>query len=256
MGPSHDCGRQHQEVPGSLSIVGALEYCTDCSRMVEYPCEMLEPYYWCPHKLCTDEASMVKEGDGITQAGRLANQASSVLPRLMVIGYARHGKDTTCEYLRDRYGFTFVSSSNFVLEKAVRPRLAQEGYTYTSIEECQAQRETVPDWRRIWFEAIRDYNTPDPARLGKELYAQYDIYCGIRRLEEFLSLQAAKVFDVAIWIDASVRLPPEADTSNTLSPNIVDYVVSNNTTLSDLHRRLDGIMQGLLPHPITITEYK
>lgn len=184
----------------------------------------------------------------------MRDDASSVLPRLMVIGYARHGKDTACEYLRDRYGFTFISSSTFVLKKAVRPRLAQEGYTYASIEECQAQRETVPDWRRIWFEAIRDYNTPDLTRLGKELYEQYDIYCGIRRLEEFLALQAAKVFDVAIWIDASVRLPPEADTSNTLSPNIVDYVVSNNTTLSDLHRRLDGLMQGILPHPITTKE--
>lgn len=175
----------------------------------------------------------------------MSQQASSVLPKLMVVGYARHGKDTACEYLRDRYGFTFVSSSDFVLETAVRPRLAQEGYTYSSTKECQAQRETVPDWRRIWFEAIRDYNTPDPARLGKELYAQYDIYCGIRRIEEFNALKEG-TFDFSIWIDASVRLPPEADTSNTLSSTITDYVVNNNTSIVDLHRRLDGLMTGIL----------
>jgi dephospho-CoA kinase len=169
-----------------------------------------------------------------------------VLPKLMVIGYARHGKDTACEMLRDMFGFQFMSSSLFCLEKAVRPRLLREGYGYESNEECQNRREEVPDWRRLWFEAIRDYNTPDPTRLGRELYSQYDIYCGIRRLEEFEALRQQGVFDFSIWIDASRRLPPEAQSSNTLTPDLTDYVVNNNGSLNDLRRRLRFLMYGIL----------
>jgi len=35
------------------------------------------------------------------------------LPKLLVIGHGRHGKDTVCEILRDKYGFSFESSSQF-----------------------------------------------------------------------------------------------------------------------------------------------
>ena len=33
--------------------------------------------------------------------------------KLLVIGHGRHGKDTVCEILRDHYGYTFESSSQF-----------------------------------------------------------------------------------------------------------------------------------------------
>ena len=36
-----------------------------------------------------------------------------MLPKLLVIGHGRHGKDTVCEILRDHYGYTFESSSKF-----------------------------------------------------------------------------------------------------------------------------------------------
>ena len=31
--------------------------------------------------------------------------------KLMVMGYGRHGKDTVCEILKEKYGMTFKSSS-------------------------------------------------------------------------------------------------------------------------------------------------
>ena len=33
--------------------------------------------------------------------------------KLLVIGHGRHGKDTVCEILRDKYGYSFESSSQF-----------------------------------------------------------------------------------------------------------------------------------------------
>jgi hypothetical protein len=35
-------------------------------------------------------------------------------PRLLILGYARHGKDTVAEMLHRKHGFRFISSSEFV----------------------------------------------------------------------------------------------------------------------------------------------
>jgi hypothetical protein len=159
----------------------------------------------------------------------------------MIVGYGRHGKDTACEYLRDRYGFTFESSSHFVAEKAVRPWLSVRGVTYETFDEMYADR---VNRRSQWFDAISEYNANDEGKLGRELFAEYDIYCGNRRVEEFNKLKG--VYDFSIWIDASKRHPPEDRSSITIAPADTDFIVSNNTSVADLHRRLDGLMGGLL----------
>jgi hypothetical protein len=41
----------------------------------------------------------------------------------MIMGHARHGKDTVCEILRDTYGFTFESSSMAAARYAIYPVL-------------------------------------------------------------------------------------------------------------------------------------
>lgn len=159
--------------------------------------------------------------------------------KLLVMGHARHGKDAACEILRDRYGLQFVSSSRFVLEAAVWPRLRQH---YADIEECFADRYNR---RSEWFDAISAYNRPDPARLGSELFAQYDLYCGLRSAREFHALKIAGVFDFAIWLDASERCPPEPRTSCTVEAWMADFVLDNNGTLADLSAGIDRLMTSL-----------
>src|SRR5260370_410175 len=102
-------------------------------------------------------------------------------PKFMIVGYGRHGKDTACEYLHGRYGFTFESSSHFVAEKAVRPWLSERGVIYETFDEMYADR---VNRRSQWFDAIAEYNAGDEGKLGRELFAVYDIYCGKRRIEE------------------------------------------------------------------------
>lgn len=152
-------------------------------------------------------------------------------PKLMVIGYARHGKDTVCAILRDTYGLTFESSSHFVAECAVKPYLEAKGVTYKNFDEMYADR---VNHRADWFDAIKAYNTPDRTRLGRALFEKYDIYCGIRNSEELGALRAKGVMDFTIWVDASKRHPPEDKSSNTLTPDHADYIIDNNGTLDDL----------------------
>ena len=163
-------------------------------------------------------------------------------PRLIVFGYARHGKDTACEYLQSRFGLTFSSSSWMACQLFLYEQL-RERYGYTSMQECFEDR---MNHRKVWFDAIRAYNDPDLCRLGRQLFSQHDVYCGIRNDEEFYGLKKEGIFDLAVWIDASERKPPEASESMTLSAADADLVVSNNGSLEEFHRELDLTIGRLL----------
>lgn len=146
-------------------------------------------------------------------------------PRLMIIGHARHGKDTACSILHLLYDLRFESSSHFVAEKAVKPYLASLGIMYDNFDDMYADRVNL---RKEWHDAIAEYNREDPAKLGMELFAQYDIYCGIRSRIELEHLRLRNAFDSVWWIDASSRVPPESDNSMKLNSNDADLIINNN----------------------------
>lgn len=154
--------------------------------------------------------------------------------KLMVMGYARHGKDTVCELLRDRYGFSFESSSYAAARLVVYPALLPV-LGYRTIEDCYADR---VHHRALWYELIRAYNRHDKARLIRRALAKHDVYCGVRAVEEFETAKAAGLFDLAVWVDASGRLPPELPGSCTVGPELADYVVNNNRSLADLEKEV------------------
>lgn len=158
--------------------------------------------------------------------------------KLMVIGYARHGKDTACNLLHGMYGLNFVSSSFFVGERAVRPWLEARGICYSSMDECYADR---VNHRAHWFDAIAEYNRDDPAKLGCELFAKYDIYCGNRNVLEFNAMKEKKAFDYAFWVDRGLLVEPEPLSSNTLYPDMADYVIDNNGSLEYLKRNVETV---------------
>lgn len=130
-------------------------------------------------------------------------------PKLLILGWARHGKDTVAEMLRDHYGYKFQSSSHAAAELVCRPAMAALGITYDSLEQCYEDR---VNHRATWYEAIKAYNHPDPARLAKEILKLGDMYVGMRSAHEYAV--ARDLFDLVVWVDASGRgVPPEPRSS-------------------------------------------
>jgi hypothetical protein len=158
--------------------------------------------------------------------------------KLLVIGHGRHGKDTVCEILRDEYGYTFESSSKFCSKLFIYDNL-KDKYGYANEEECYADRH---NHRAEWYDAICDYNVPDAATLGREMFDAYDIYCGLRNKREFFAMQNTGVFDYCIWVDRSKYLMPESKDSMSLEQWMADFTIDNNGTLDDLWFNIKQLM--------------
>lgn len=161
---------------------------------------------------------------------------------VIIFGHKQHGKDTACEYLEAKYGVSFASSSLFACQLFLFEQMREEGHSYETIEECFADR---VNHRKYWYEAIRDYNTPDKTRLGTKLFSKNDVYCGIRDLEEFQALKAAGMVRLAIFIDASGRLEKEDPESMKMDIEDADIVITNNGTLEEFYTKLDRLMAVL-----------
>lgn len=161
--------------------------------------------------------------------------------KILIIGYGRHGKDTVAEYLRDKYGLTFKSSSMHCAENAVFPAL-KDMYGYKTVEECFADRS---NHRKEWYDLISKYCEKDPSRIGREIFEVSDMYCGLRNKREFHSIRNNGIVDVVVWVDRSDWLPPEDESSNTLKPWMADYIIDNNRDIDELYRNVDDLMRRL-----------
>ena len=116
-------------------------------------------------------------------------------------------------------------------------------YNYKSEEECYADRH---NHRTEWYNAICDYNVPDAATLGREMFAAYDIYCGLRNKREFFAMQNTGVFDYCIWVDRSDHLPPEDKSSMSLEQWMADFTIDNNGDLSELAFNTRKLMNTMI----------
>jgi len=163
-------------------------------------------------------------------------------PKLMIIGHARHGKDTVAEFIARSYALTYESSSHFAARKFIFEKLCQQ-HNYQTVEECLTDR---VNFRKMWYNLIADYNANDPARLGKELFAENDIYCGLRHKREFHSMRNQRVFDYVIWVDRRDHLPSEDKTSMSLEPWMADYVIDNNGQIEETYQNTKDLMDNLL----------
>lgn len=177
-------------------------------------------------------------------------------PKILILGYGRHGKDTVAEMLRDDYGLSFVSSSEFCAEHVVLPwfnALWQRSsdlfyertgrvYPWHTWQDCYADRHKGMN-RKNWYDAITEFNRPDASQLGRAIFAEHDIYCGLRSSREFHAVKAAGLYDLCVWVDASGRgVLPEDRSSCTVEPWMADHVVDNSGDVDELRLNVRRLM--------------
>lgn len=154
--------------------------------------------------------------------------------RLLIIGHARHGKDTVAKMLHEEYGYTFKGSSEAAAEIFLYDVL-KEKYGYTSPEQCFEDR---VNRRKEWFEAICEFNKEDPARLAKEIMRTSDIYVGMRSDRELKKCLEDGVFFMVIGV-----FDPRKELESKESFDIdlwrwSDFVIPNSGTLEDLRNKI------------------
>lgn len=150
--------------------------------------------------------------------------------KILILGNARHGKDTLAELLADRFGMTYKSSSEMAMEIFLFDML-KEKHGYETMQECFEDR---VNHRQIWYLSICDYNKDDRARLAKDILEGHDCYVGMRDLDEFKA--SKELFDVIIWVDASKRLGTSENT-NKIPVSEADMVITNDGTFEDFKEK-------------------
>ena len=160
--------------------------------------------------------------------------------KLLIIGKARHGKDTVANGLAKRLGLTFKSSSMAALDIFLYDKL-NELRRWSGLKPYQSKDEAFEDrvnHRELWFNLIAEYNALDKARLAKDIMQEADIYVGMRNMDEFVA--ARPIFDLVIWVDGERRLP---DSESIESMNIpmteAGWIIDNNGDEDQLREDLD-----------------
>lgn len=150
--------------------------------------------------------------------------------KILILGHGRHGKDTAAEYLRDKYGLSFVSSS-YACAEILKPVLDLIFGEHT-VEEHFNERH---DHRELWKRLISLYNAADATALTKLILSKNDMYVGMRSLREFE--HAAELFGHILWIDASARKDPDPTMQISYTKGM--YGIDNNGPIRQLHFSLD-----------------
>lgn len=155
-------------------------------------------------------------------------------PKLLIVGHARHGKDTMAEILNENFEFSFMSSSQAASDIFIFDAL-KDSHGYTTPEECFEDR---INHRAEWYDLITEYNSKDKARLAKEILKQADCYVGMRNPDEIAECKKQGIFDLIVWVDASKRLPLEPESSMKITQDEADIIIDNNSSLEKFKERV------------------
>jgi hypothetical protein len=164
------------------------------------------------------------------------------LPRILILGHGRHGKDTVGELL-EPYGFVTGCSSAFMAEY-VRDYLESRGIVY--YPDAHKAWENRHKYRKSWFDAIQEYNKGDPARMCRDLMASHDVYTGLRGKDEYA--EAVSMFDLVIWVNRPwFALEPKSSMELEYDPSTM-YRIDNDGTLDELAQHVDYLIEDYWPH--------
>lgn len=153
--------------------------------------------------------------------------------KVLILGHARHGKDTFAEFLGIRFKSSSVAALDMFLFDKLNEIRSSEG-----LDPYQSAAQAFDDrgkYRSTWYEQISLYNIEDPARLAKAIVSDSDCYVGMRNNTEYQACIDSNIFDRIYWVDASARKPREdpASMSIEFDPELMTFI-DNNKTLEHL----------------------
>ncbi len=152
--------------------------------------------------------------------------------KILILGDARHGKDTVADMICDESNLKSMSSSKFALNTFLFDTLKEKyGLNYNSTDEAFDDR---VNHRDKWFDEICIYNKKDPIKLARNLLNNADIYVGLRSSIEVEKAIKENLFNIIIGV-YNYRLPRENKDSNNADVfKYSDFVIMNNGDLLDL----------------------
>lgn len=155
------------------------------------------------------------------------------VPKILIVGHARHGKDSVAQHIAQTLGLKYRGSSEVCADWIFE--ILKEEHGYKTSFECFEDR---VNHRALWHKLIAAYNANDNARLGRLIFKDNDIYSGVRSQAEFDAI-VAEFNCMVLWVDASKRQPLEPKDSMQLrfDPEFHEYI-DNNGTYTELLEQL------------------
>lgn len=163
------------------------------------------------------------------------------LPKLLIIGHGRHGKDVLADIFCKEYGFKAKSSSMAAAEILLYGQL-KEKYVYKTFEECYADRH---NHRAEWFDIITNYNTPDKSKLARVIMEENDIYVGMRNSDEIAACKENDIFDFVIWVHRP-GVDLEGSDSFNITKEDADLIVVNDGNSENFREKLESKVDAFM----------
>lgn len=150
-------------------------------------------------------------------------------PRLLIVGYGRHGKDYVAECLSIITLLRYGGSTSWAALPDMAEHLGQHP---------QVAWERRLQHRKAWYDHCNRLREKDPLLLVRRVLACADMAVGIRDKVEVRACRDSGWFHRIIWVDASQRLGPQKDSTVTFGPGDCDEVLDNNGDKEDLWFKL------------------
>ena len=153
--------------------------------------------------------------------------------KILIVGHARHGKDTVAEMIADQLGIEFQCTSRQIAGH-VRHCMAgnMPQYVYASDQECWEDRD---NHRAYWHDCIAAYCKENKTAFADLIYAKGLIYCGVRAQAEYDAI-VEKYDPVVYWV-SNMRKPPESEESMQIKYDPETMIeIPNNFSLEALRQ--------------------
>jgi len=162
--------------------------------------------------------------------------------KILILGHARHGKDTLAQIIRDSVGLqcestSMIAAKNFIFDKL------KELYNYSSIEECWMDR---VNHREEWYNLICNFNKEDRSAFVKSVMKTNDIYVGLRSKDELDQCKRENIFDYIIGVYDSTKPKESIKSFNIDIFKECELIVCTNSSLEKLKKVVKMLIEGII----------